>query len=89
MDKIYPYNNYLVIEKNGLSYFFPQKESVFYINESVIYITTTTRIPSLRVLSIDISDIESFVDETGRIQYTYSTLIELLTNYTSKICNFD
>jgi hypothetical protein len=88
MDKIYPQNNYIVIESVGLSYFFPQNESVFYINNTDIVVSTTSRINTPRVFVIDSREISSYYDQNGNVPYSYDTLIDFLTTYTSRFCNF-
>lgn len=84
MDKIYAQNNYLVIEQSGISYFFAQNTSVFFINNLDIVISTVSRINSGRNVTIASRDIANYYDQTGTTPYSYKTLIELLTNYTSK-----
>lgn len=84
MDKIYPQNNYLVIESAGYSYFFPQNESVFYINNTDIIISTTSRINGSRSFVIDSKNISSYYDQNGNVTYSYETLIDFLTTYTSR-----
>jgi hypothetical protein len=84
MDKIYAKGNYLVIEQSGISYFFAQNTSVFFINNTDIIISTVSRINVGRTVTIAARNISSFYDESGRTPYNYTTLIELLTTYTSK-----
>lgn len=84
MDKIYAQNNYLVIEQSGISYFFAQNTSVFFINNLDIVISTVSRINTGRSVTIASRNIGNYYDQSGKIAYTYATLIELLTKNTSK-----
>lgn len=84
MDKIYAQNNYLVIEQSGISYFFAQNTSVFFINNLDIIISTVSRINTGRSVTILSREIRNYYDKTGTTPYTYDTLIELLTKNTSK-----
>jgi hypothetical protein len=85
MDKIYPKNNYLVIENDGNVSYFPQKTSVFYIQNDSIIVSTNSSINTTRNEVIEISRISNYYDESGSIAYSFDTLIDLLTDYTSKI----
>lgn len=85
MDKIYAKGNYLVIEQSGISFFFAQNTSIFYINGTNIIISTITSLNSGRNVVIPIANIRNYYDENGTVTYNYTTLIDLLTTYTSKI----
>jgi hypothetical protein len=84
MDKIYAKGNYLVIEQSGISFFFAQNTSIFYISGTDIIISTITSLNSGRNVVIQAQNISRFYDEKGTVPYNYTTLIELLTTYTSK-----
>lgn len=84
MDKIYAKGNYLVIEQGGISYFFAQNTTVFLIANTDIVISTNTQLNNGRTVTITARNISSFYDESGTVPYNYTTLIELLTTYTSK-----
>ena len=84
MDKIYAKGNYLVIEQGGISFLFAQNTSIFYISGTDIIISTITSLNSGRNVVIQARNISSFYDEKGTVPYNYTTLIELLTTYTSK-----
>lgn len=84
--RIYPQNNYLVIQsEDKLHYFFPQNASTFYVTNNSIIITTTAKINSAKSVTIDLNSIGDYYNESGTIPYDYETLIDLLTFYTSKI----
>lgn len=85
MDKIYAKGNYLVIEQKGISYFFAQNTTVFLIANTDIVISTNAQLNNGRTVTITARNISNFYDESGLVAYNYTTLIDLLTTYTSKI----